>query len=40
MRALTYMRNKHAEKHIKSIKAPSGLSLQLDPNKVSEEREL
>ena len=32
-------RNKHAEEHIKSIRAPSGLRLQLDPIKVSEERE-
>ena len=40
MRALAYMRSKHAEKQIKSIIAPSGLSLQLDPTKSSEEREL
>ena len=40
MRALAYMRNNHAEKRLKSIRAPSGLSLQLDPAKSSEEREL
>ena len=41
MRAIILMRNKHAEEHIKSIKAqciksiraPSGLRLQLDPIK-------
>ena len=40
MRAIILTRNKHVEKRIKSIRAPSGLSLQLDPIKVSEEREL
>ena len=33
MRAIILTRNKHAEKRIKSIRAPSGLSLQLDPIK-------
>ena len=33
MRAIILTRNKHAEKHLKSIRAPSGLSLQLDPIK-------
>ena len=33
MRAMSLTKNKHAEEHIKSIRAPSGLRLQLDPNK-------
>ena len=33
MRALAYMRNKHADRQIKSVRAPSDLSLQLDPIK-------
>ena len=33
MRAIILTRNKHAEKRNKSIRAPSGLSLQLDPIK-------
>ena len=40
MRAIILTRNKHAEEHIKSIRSPLSLSLQLDPAKSSKEREL